>query len=217
MSAGRGGRALSICVFCGSAASPPQVFVDAARQLGEELGRRGHRLIYGGTPIGLMGAVARAVQASGGPVVGVVPRGLFDHLAVDGSAGELVVAHTLAERKAEMAARADAFIVLPGGYGTLEELVEVLALRQLGLHTRPVVLINVGDFWRPFLQQTRHMAILGFAQAGEGVLFRVVDLASRGIDLVETEVTRGPALPVVDGTVKHDGAAKEAGVCSDRT
>jgi uncharacterized protein (TIGR00730 family) len=132
MSAGRGGRALSICVFCGSAASPPQVFVDAARQLGEELGRRGHRLIYGGTPIGLMGAVARAVQASGGPVVGVVPRGLFDHLAVDGSAGELVVAHTLAERKAEMAARADAFIVLPGGYGPRRSWSRYLRCANLG-------------------------------------------------------------------------------------
>jgi uncharacterized protein (TIGR00730 family) len=201
MSSAGGSRALSICVFCGSAESPPQVFVDTARQLGEELARRGHRLIYGGTPIGLMGVVARAVQASGGPVIGVVPRGLFDHLLMDGSAGELVVAQTLAERKAEMAARADAFIVLPGGYGTLEEMVEVLALRQLGLHTRPVVLINVGGFWRPFLQHTRRMAILGFAQAGEGVLFRVADLASRGMDLVETEVTRASALPVADGTL----------------
>jgi uncharacterized protein (TIGR00730 family) len=201
MSAGGGGRALSICVFCGSAESPPQVFVDAARHLGEELGRRGHRLVYGGTPVGLMGVVARAVQASGGPVVGVVPRGLFDHLLMDGSAGELVVAHTLAERRAEMAARADAFIVLPGGYGTLEELVEVLALRQLGLHTRLVVLINVGDFWRPFLRQTRRMAFLGFARAGEGELFRVADSASRGIDLVETEVTGAPAVAVADDTL----------------
>lgn len=139
MSASGGGRALSICVFCGSAESPPEVFVDTAWQLGEEIGRRGHRLIYGGTPIGLMGVVARAVRANGGPVVGVVPRGLFDDLILDGSTGELVVAHTLAEHKAEMVARADAFVVLPGGYGTLEELVEVLTLRQLGLHTRPVV------------------------------------------------------------------------------
>jgi predicted Rossmann-fold nucleotide-binding protein len=84
MSAGGGGRGLSICVFCGSAESPPQVFVDAARHLGEEIGRRGHRLVYGGTP-GLMGVVARAVQASGGPVVGVVPRGLLDHLAGEGA------------------------------------------------------------------------------------------------------------------------------------
>jgi uncharacterized protein (TIGR00730 family) len=201
MTVGGGVRALSICVFCGSAESPPQVFVDTARHLGEELGRRGHRLVYGGTPIGLMGVVARAVQASGGPVVGVVPRGLFDHLLMDGSAGELVVARTLADRKAEMAARADAFIVLPGGYGTLEELVEVLALRQLGLHARPVVLINVGNFWRPFLQQTRHMAMLGFAQAGEDVLFHVAELASLGIDLVETEVTNASALPAGDDTL----------------
>jgi uncharacterized protein (TIGR00730 family) len=198
MSAGDGSRALSICVFCGSAESPPQVFVDTARQLGEGLGRRGHQLIYGGTPIGLMGVVARAVQASGGSVVGVVPRGLFDHL-IDGSAGELVVTQTLTERKAEMAARADAFIVLPGGYGTFEELVKILALRQLGLHMRPIVLINVSNFWQPFLQQTRHMAILGFAQAGEGALFHVVDLASHGIDLAETEVARQPAMPMTDG------------------
>jgi len=200
MTAGSGGRALSICVFCGSAESPPQVFVNTARQLGAELGRRGHRLIYGGTPIGLMGVVARAVQASGGPVVGVVPRGLFDHL-IDGSADELVVAHTLAERKAEMVARADAFIALPGGYGTLEELVEVLALRQLGLHKRPVVLLNVSNFWGPFLQQTRRMAILGFAGTGEGVLFRVAGSASSGIDLVETEVARASELPAADHTL----------------
>jgi cytokinin riboside 5'-monophosphate phosphoribohydrolase len=212
MTANGRGRALSICVFCGSAESPPQVFVDTARQLGQELGRRGHRLIYGGTPIGLMGVVARAVQASGGPVVGIVPRGLFDHLIVDESAIELVVAHTLAERKAEMVARADAFIVLPGGYGTLEELVEVLALRQLGLHTRPVVLINVGNFWRPFLQQTRHMAVLGLAQAGEGELFRVVDLANRAIEVVETEVSREPALPVTD---RAESSTETSPVSSD--
>ena len=206
MSASGGGRALSICVFCGSAESPPEVFVDTARQLGEEIGRRGRRLIYGGTPIGLMGVVARAVRANGGPVVGVVPRGLFDDLIIDGSAGELVVAHTLAERKAEMVARADAFVVLPGGYGTLEELVEVLTLRQLGLHTRPVVLINVDDFWQSFLQHIHHMTILGFAQTGEGLLFGVVDLASRGIDLVEAAVTREPV----------DTPPEPARSCSDR-
>lgn len=179
---------MSVCVFCGSADPPPQAFIDAARQLGEEIGRRGHRLIYGGTPIGLMGVVARAVRDSGGHVIGVVPRGLFDHLIPDGSAGELVVAGTLGDRKAEMVARADAFVVLPGGYGTLEELAEVLALRQLGRHTRPIVLIDVGSFWVPFLRQTRQMVMLGFAQACDGALFRVVDLPIDAMDLVEAEV-----------------------------
>ena len=216
MSTSGRGRALSICVFCGSAESPPQVFVDTAWQLGEEIGRRGHRLVYGGTPIGLMGVVARAVRANGGSVVGVVPRGLFDDLIIDGSAGELVVAHTLTERKAEMVARADGFVVLPGGYGTLEELVEVLTLRQLGLHMRPVVLINVEDFWQSFLQHTHHITILGFAQTGEGILFHVVELPSHGIDLVETAVTREPARPVADRTVKHEGTAKQADAWLDR-
>jgi cytokinin riboside 5'-monophosphate phosphoribohydrolase len=197
MTATGGGRTVSICVFCGSAESPPQVFVDAARQLGQEIGRRGHRLVYGGTPVGLMGVVARAVHDTGGSVVGVVPRGLFDHLIIEGSAGELVVTDTLGERKAEMVARADAFVVLPGGYGTLEELVEVLALRHLGLHRRPIVLLNVGNFWQPLLQQARQMVMLGFAHASEGVLFRVVDLASRAMELLEEEVAG--ALPVADG------------------
>jgi cytokinin riboside 5'-monophosphate phosphoribohydrolase len=109
------------------------------------------------------------------------------HLIPDGSAGELVVADTLGNRKAEMVARADAFVVLPGGYGTLEELAEVLALRQLGRHTRPIVLVNAGNFWQPFLRQTRQMVALGFAQASEGVLFRVVDRPIDGMDLVEAE------------------------------
>jgi uncharacterized protein (TIGR00730 family) len=190
------GRALSVCVFCGSADPPPPAFVEAARQLGEEIGRRGHRLLYGGTPVGLMGVVARAVQATGGWVVGVVPRGLFDHLLIDRSAGELVVADTMGDRKAELVARADAFVVLPGGYGTLEELVEVLVLRQLGLHTRPVVLLNVGNYWQPLLQQTRQMVTLGFADASEDVLFRVTDLASRAMDLLETETAAGLPWPM---------------------
>jgi uncharacterized protein (TIGR00730 family) len=175
----------SICVFCASASGLPEVYRRAARELGGELARRGHRLVYGGGDVGLMGEVARSVHEHGGTVFGAIPRSLVDRELAYGPADELVVTDTLRERKAEMDAHADAFLALPGGFGTLEELLEVITLRQLRLHHRPVVLVNVAGYYDPFLAMVGSMVGQGFAPAGEGALFRVARTPAEAVDLAE--------------------------------
>jgi uncharacterized protein (TIGR00730 family) len=176
---------LSICVFCASASGLDEVYLDSARLLGKEIGRRGHRLVYGGGNVGLMREVAASVQDAGGEVFGAIPRSLVERELAYGPADELVVTATLRERKAEMDNRADAFVALPGGFGTMEELLEVLTLRQLNLHQRPIVLVNVNGFWDLFLAMVRAMTAQGFAREGEGSLFEVATTAEEAIDLVE--------------------------------
>lgn len=176
---------LSICVFCGSASGLPEVYLDAARRLGTEMGHRGHRLVYGGGNVGLMREVAQSVHAAGGEVFGAIPRALVERELAYGPADELVITETLRERKAEMDAHADGFVALPGGFGTMEELLEVLTLRQLHLHGRPIVLVNVAGFWDPFLTMVREMISQGFAPQGEGLLFEVAKTSEDAIDLVE--------------------------------
>jgi cytokinin riboside 5'-monophosphate phosphoribohydrolase len=176
---------LSICVFCASASGLPEVYIDAARQLGTEMARRGHRLVYGGGNVGLMREVAHSVHAGGGEVFGAIPRSLVERELAYGPADELVVTETLRERKAEMDAHADAFVALPGGFGTMEELLEVLTLRQLRLHDRPIVLVNANGFWDPFLAMVRGMISQGFAPEGEGFLFEVAKTSEDAIALVE--------------------------------
>jgi cytokinin riboside 5'-monophosphate phosphoribohydrolase len=180
---------LSVCVFCASADGLPGVYQQAARDLGRELARRGHRLVYGGGNVGLMGEVARSVHEHGGTVVGVIPQSLVDRELAYHPADELLVTGTLRERKAEMDTRADAFVALPGGFGTLEELLEVLTLRQLRLHDRPVVLVNVAGYWNPFLSMVETMVALGFSPLGEGALFGVAATVAEAVDLAEA----GPA------------------------
>jgi uncharacterized protein (TIGR00730 family) len=184
---------LSICVFCASASGLAEVYLDSARLLGKEIGRRGHRLVYGGGNVGLMREVARSVQDAGGEVFGAIPRSLVERELAYGPADELVVTETLRERKAEMDNRADAFVALPGGFGTMEELLEVLTLRQLNLHDRPIVLVNVSGFWDPFLAMVRAMTRQGFASEGEGSLFEVTASPGDAVDLVESSQGGDPA------------------------
>ena len=194
----------SVCVFCSSAGGLPEVHRSAARDLGAELAARGHRLVYGGGNVGLMGEVARSVHEHGGTVVGVIPKGLVDRELADDLADELLVTGTIRERKAEMDARADAFVALPGGFGTLEELLEVLTLRQLRLHDRPIVLVNVAGYWDPFLAMVGDMVAQGFAPFGEGTLFQVAKAAAEAVDLVEA----GPA-PIPGRDARVEEAAVE--------
>jgi len=181
----------AICVFCASSSGLPEVHRRAARELGAELARRGHRLVYGGGNVGLMGELARSVHEHGGTVFGAIPRTLVDRELAYEPADELVVTDTLRERKAEMDAHADAFLALPGGFGTLEELLEVITLRQLRLHDRPVVLLNVAGYYDPFLAMVGSMVEQGFAPEGEGALFRVARTPAEAVDLAE--MGPGPA------------------------
>ncbi|HOX48186.1 MAG TPA: TIGR00730 family Rossman fold protein, partial [Spirochaetales bacterium] len=140
----------SVCVFCGSSAGAGPAYVEAAEAMGRELAVLGVRLVYGGGNVGTMGALARAALEAGGKVTGVIPRRL--HEAVESvELTELIVAEDMHERKARMAEESDAFIALPGGIGTFEELFEVWAWRQIGFHEKPVGLLDVGGFYRPLL------------------------------------------------------------------
>jgi uncharacterized protein (TIGR00730 family) len=141
----------SVCVFCGSNVGAAAGFGEMASALGVGLARRGVRLVYGGGHVGLMGAVADAALRAGGDVLGVMPRHLVDREIAHTGLTELVVTSSMHERKARMAELSDGFIALPGGFGTIEEVVEVLTWNQLGLVTKPVVFLDVGGFWSPLL------------------------------------------------------------------
>ncbi|RMI20263.1 MAG: TIGR00730 family Rossman fold protein [Calditrichaeota bacterium] len=147
----------TICVFAASSNRMDPAYFTTAHQLGVEIARRGYELIFGGGEIGLMGAVAAAVKKHGGRVVGVIPEALrLPGIAYE-EADELIVTPTMHQRKAIMIERADAFLVLPGSFGTLEEALEVLTLKQLGYHNKPVVFLNLRQFYQPLIHLFEHL------------------------------------------------------------
>jgi uncharacterized protein (TIGR00730 family) len=153
----------SVCVFCGSATGANPVYATTARELGRELAARKLALVYGGGRVGLMGEIASATLASGGRVVGVIPHSLALKEVAQENCTELIVVDTMHERKALMADRSDAFVALPGGYGTSDELFEILTWAQLGIHRKPVAILNVNGFFTPLLAWLDHIV-------GEGLL-----------------------------------------------
>ncbi len=140
-----------VCVYLGSSPGADPAYARAAEALGAELVARGLGLVYGGGRVGLMGTLADAVMGAGGTVTGVIPQGVLEREVAHRGLSELHVVGSMHERKALMADSADAFVALPGGLGTLEELAEVLTWSQLGLHAKPIGLLDVGGFWGPFL------------------------------------------------------------------
>jgi uncharacterized protein (TIGR00730 family) len=165
----------SICVYCGSSPGRRPSYLQAAQTIGIAMAREDVRLVYGGGDIGLMGAVARAVIGGGGHVTGIIPAFLQrrEHMLTE--VEDLIVTDDMHERKRLMFERADAFVALPGGVGTLEELVEQLTWAQLGQHKKPIVLANVDGFWSRLLDLLQHMREEGFIREGLGVDYLVVD------------------------------------------
>jgi len=142
----------SLCVYCGSRPGTDPAFADAARRVGDWIGKHGGQLVYGGGRNGLMGLVASATLEAGGRVVGVIPQALVEREWANQDCTELLIVETMHERKREMAERADAFLALPGGIGTFEEFFEVWTWRQLGYHDKPVGLLNVNGYYDGLLQ-----------------------------------------------------------------
>lgn len=157
---------MNVCVFCGSGTGTKPVFSEAARKLGTLFGRSSVRLVYGGGKIGLMGIMASAVMDAGGEVTGVIPRFLLEREVGHSGITTLEIVESMHQRKKRMAELADAFIGLPGGWGTLEELCEILTWKQLQLITQPVLLLNTAHFFDPLLQQMRLMVREGFLASG---------------------------------------------------
>jgi len=174
-----------VCVFCGASSGRSPAYAEAARELGTELAARGLGLAYGGGRVGLMGAVADATLAAGGEAVGVIPQELVDRELAHGGLTELRVVGSLHERKALMAELADAFVALPGGFGTLDELLEQLTWSQLGLHTKPVGLLDVADYWRPLIELARHATEEGFVREADLASIAVATEAGALLDRLE--------------------------------
>ncbi|MEH2469790.1 uncharacterized protein (TIGR00730 family) [Nitrobacteraceae bacterium AZCC 2161] len=152
----------TVCVYCGSGPGTNPLFVESAIALGKSLAENNVGLVYGGGSIGLMGAVATSVLQHGGRVTGIIPDFLTKRENALTGAQELIVTHDMHERKRLMFERSDAFVALPGGIGTLEELVEQLTWQQLGRHSKPILLANIDDFWEPLLQLFSHMRSTAF-------------------------------------------------------
>ena len=152
----------TVCVYCGSGPGTNPRFIEAATAFGKALAENGVGLVYGGGSIGLMGAVARSTLEHGGTVTGIIPDFLTKREHATGGAQELVVTHDMHERKRLMFERSDAFVALPGGIGTLEELVEQLTWQQLGRHSKPILIADIDGFWQPLLALLTHMRATQF-------------------------------------------------------
>jgi uncharacterized protein (TIGR00730 family) len=165
----------TVCVFCGSGSGTDPAFTEAARRFGKLLAENGVGLVYGGGSLGLMGILATSVLDHGGRVTGVIPEFLTGREHVMARAQEIIVTRDMHERKRIMFERADAFVALPGGIGTLEELVEQITWAQLGRHRKPIVVANIGKFWDPLLALFDHMRALAFIRPGLNFECVVVD------------------------------------------
>src|SRR5258708_6145753 len=152
----------SLCVYCGASSRVPDVYKKAAQALGRILAKRGVRLVFGGGRVGLMGEIADAALAAGGEVIGIIPKHLEDFEVGHRGVSELIVVGTMHERKQRMFDLSDAFAILPGGLGTLDETFEIVTWKQLGLHDKPLALNDVAGYWRPRNQLIHHMASASF-------------------------------------------------------
>lgn len=148
---------MNICVFCGSGEGDLPLFKESAKAFGRCIGSKGHQLIYGGADIGLMGIIADAVLESGGKVTGIIPSFLFDREIAHRGITELITVKSMHDRKMRMASLADVFVALPGGWGTLEELAEILTWKQLHLIEKPMAVLNIGGFYDPLIQMMQSM------------------------------------------------------------
>jgi uncharacterized protein (TIGR00730 family) len=182
-----------LCVFAGSSAGTRTEYSDAARDLAGELVRRRLGLVYGGGSVGLMGVLADAMLARGGEVIGVIPRPLASRELAHAGLTELRVVESMHERKATMAALADGFVALPGGLGTLEETLEILTWAQLGIHRKPVGVVNVARFYDPLVTLLGAGVAEGFIHRDYAALLLFADTPAALLDLFER--WRAPALP----------------------
>lgn len=168
----------SICVYCGSSPGRDDIYMHAGQQLGRSIAGAGLRLVYGGGTKGIMGAVADGALRAGGKVTGIIPHFLTNKEATEAALGrldEVIVTENMHQRKHKMFENSDAFVALPGGIGTVEEIVEIMTWGQLGQHRKPMVFVNVRGFWTPMLDMLDHMRTEGFIHTGHLVQPLVVD------------------------------------------
>lgn len=175
----------NICVFCASSSAVDSRYTKLARDTGVEIARRGHTLVYGGTEAGMMSAVAAGVHQNGGKVIGVIPKSIEERGIAYATADELIVTAGTRERKTVMEQRSDGFLTLPGAFGTLEEFFEILVLRQLGYHEKPIVLLNQDGFYNPLLEMFATLYEHNFAKRGLASFYGVRDDIAGALDYLE--------------------------------
>ncbi len=167
----------SLCVFCSSSDGVGEEFFSVARALGQAMAERQITLVYGGARVGLMGEVARASKSCGGRVIGIIPQSIFERGLAMEAVDELLVVETLRARKAMMEERSDGFIILPGGFGTLEEALEIITLRQLNTHQKPIMFINAREFFTPLFDYFELLIDKKFIKTKSQLFFEVDDVA----------------------------------------
>jgi uncharacterized protein (TIGR00730 family) len=167
-------QSLSVCVYCGARPGADPAYMSAATELGTALAGAGLRLVYGAGDVGIMGSVARSAQAAGGRTFGVIPAHLMAWEVGKRDLTTFVVTETMHERKKVMFMNADVVVVLPGGAGSLDELFEVLTWRQLGLHDKPIYLLNVAGYWQPLVALIEHVIAQGFAEESLRAFYELV-------------------------------------------
>lgn len=188
----------SIAVFCASASGTNPIYMETARDFGRRIAEGNYGLVYGGASVGTMGALADAALAAGGKVMGVIPDVIMDLEIGHQGLTELHVVRTMHERKALMASRADAFVALPGGYGTLDEFVEVVTWAQLRIHSKPSVLVNVGGYYDGLLAFLDKAVEQGFIKPENRGLVKVARDVSEALEMVEREWSRREEVPAHD-------------------
>ena len=191
----------SVCVYCGSGFGGDPAFTQAARTVGRDLARAGIGLVYGGGNVGLMGATAGAVLDAGGHVTGIIPEFLKARERMLDAVQETIVVPDMHTRKRLMFDRADAFVALPGGIGTLEELVEQLTWAQLGRHAKPILLLSINGFWDPLLTLLDHMRGHGFIRDGLDPPYLVTDDPGAVVDRLRAAVAARAPAPAADALV----------------
>jgi uncharacterized protein (TIGR00730 family) len=205
----------AVCVFCSSSERIPAEHVQLAHQVGAEIARRGHRLVSGGGRLSMMGAVARAARAGGAHTTGVIPQALTGLEVADTDADELVVTADMRARKGLMDSSSDAFLALPGGLGTLEELLEVWVAATLGMHDKPVVVVDPGGTFDPLHTLVQSLVRDGFVRAGAADAVRWVRTPQQALDEVEAALARRAALPAATAPAAAAAAAAGAALAEE--
>lgn len=174
-----------ICVYCGSSGRVSDLYKQAAIRAGQLLGQNDRTLVYGGGSVGLMGLVANATLESGGKAIGIIPSHIDKREIGHPNLTELHVVNSMHERKAMMVERSDGFVILPGGLGTMDEFFEIMTWRQLGLHDKPIVIVNVDGYWSPLIGLIDAMVKEGFVREGDRAAVKVIDNVEDMLDALE--------------------------------
>lgn len=176
---------MNICVYCGSSSGNNEKIIEQATTFGELICRRDHRLVYGGSSLGIMGAMANSVMKNDGEVIGVIPKDLFKKEVAHQGITQLITVDGMHQRKSIMADRADAFMALPGGFGTLEELFEIITWNQIGIINKPVVLCNLEGYFDPLIQMIEKAVDAGFIKPENREILKVSETLEQSLQFCE--------------------------------